>query len=413
MKRLRITAYARSRRERRWVLANIFRLGALVAGLGATLSAPACGGGPNSSRQTASPGVSLGTASDALASQLKSSYRGHASQEPPLVVVDFVDPSGEACPAGGAIANEISAALFRTGGFRVMERAELPRILEEQALSMSDLMVAETASRVGRGIGASLFVTGSISLVGEGYELSARIVDVESFEVVAVGRATVGGMEVTSRGGCGLPRVVATGGPGMQVAGGPASTPPPAASEGPPNALYYEDFSEIADGQAPLGWRGVENYAVTRDGRGRASFGPFQSGQARFSIPHGLTAFPERFRIGVVVSQHWQRTCSDVVIQLGSVSLRVIVVFSQGRLNGGEFRIDSSTTPEVGDMDISVIRDGNVLEVMFDGRRATIARDSSMELGGALVLDVTGGSGCSHRSSGAIIRSVGIFTLDR
>jgi TolB-like protein len=84
---------------------------------------------------------------------------------------------------GKTIAEMLVTSLLETQQFKIFERNQLDKILEEQALGMSGALDSETAVDVGQIIGVDAILTGSCSLIGEQIELDARIIHATSAEV--------------------------------------------------------------------------------------------------------------------------------------------------------------------------------------------------------------------------------------
>ena len=87
------------------------------------------------------------------------------------------------------IAAILIADLALNPGIRLVDRAETQRILDEQALGSAGRVDAGTAARVGRLVGARYMITGTfIDLYGD-FRLDARIIDVETGEILKVVRS--------------------------------------------------------------------------------------------------------------------------------------------------------------------------------------------------------------------------------
>ncbi|HEX9165711.1 MAG TPA: CsgG/HfaB family protein [Gemmatimonadales bacterium] len=87
------------------------------------------------------------------------------------------------------IAAILIADLALNPAIRLVDRAETQRILDEQALGSAGRVDAGTAARVGRLVGARYMVTGTfIDLYGD-FRLDARIIDVETGEILKVVRS--------------------------------------------------------------------------------------------------------------------------------------------------------------------------------------------------------------------------------
>jgi TolB-like protein len=75
--------------------------------------------------------------------------------------------------------------------FKVIERAKLEEVLQEQRLQVSGVVDDRTAVDVGRVAGADAIVVGSVSIVGRTTTVGARVIDTQTSEVL-VARSTRG-----------------------------------------------------------------------------------------------------------------------------------------------------------------------------------------------------------------------------
>jgi curli biogenesis system outer membrane secretion channel CsgG len=79
----------------------------------------------------------------------------------------FQDRSGSGYNhLGSGVADMLSTALVKSGKFIVVERQDLDRVLSEQKLGESGLVTEQTAPKLGKLLGAELFVIGSITECG-------------------------------------------------------------------------------------------------------------------------------------------------------------------------------------------------------------------------------------------------------
>jgi len=85
-----------------------------------------------------------------------------------------------------AVSELLSQKLIRKSKFRLLERASLDDVLKEQKLGLSGAIESETAAKVGRLAGVKLIVLGSVVQMGKSYQVSAKMVDSDSSEVVSV-----------------------------------------------------------------------------------------------------------------------------------------------------------------------------------------------------------------------------------
>ncbi|MBD3226405.1 MAG: hypothetical protein GF313_16875 [Caldithrix sp.] len=86
---------------------------------------------------------------------------------------------------GEVILDKLITALLNIERFRVIERSQLERILEEQKLSMSGIIDASTAVELGKGIGVDVILLGSVSPGTRGsVSLDARAIDTETATII-------------------------------------------------------------------------------------------------------------------------------------------------------------------------------------------------------------------------------------
>lgn len=81
--------------------------------------------------------------------------------------------------------DKLVAAFVNTRRFKVFERAELQKILEEQQLGASGVIDISTAARFGRGIGVDAVVVGSFTEAGNSASIDARLIDTETTAIIS------------------------------------------------------------------------------------------------------------------------------------------------------------------------------------------------------------------------------------
>ncbi len=69
--------------------------------------------------------------------------------------------------------------------FKVIERAQLEKILEEQKLGLTGIIDPTTAAEIGKGIGVDAVVLGSITLAGGSLSIDARLIDTENATIIS------------------------------------------------------------------------------------------------------------------------------------------------------------------------------------------------------------------------------------
>ncbi len=80
--------------------------------------------------------------------------------------------------------------LFNTGLFRIIERKEMKRILEEKEFQSSYCAETECAVRAGRLLNANKILVGNVKRSGNGYILDTRIINVEKSKIEFGGKTS-------------------------------------------------------------------------------------------------------------------------------------------------------------------------------------------------------------------------------
>jgi len=111
-----------------------------------------------------------------------------------IAIADF-KLNGVDSSQGAALIDALAAELKSTGRFRVMERSQMDKILQEQGFQESCVCDnSNCAIQVGQLLSIDEMVIGSLSQVGSTVAINARVVDVGSGEVsVALNRSSSAG----------------------------------------------------------------------------------------------------------------------------------------------------------------------------------------------------------------------------
>jgi len=106
--------------------------------------------------------------------------------KPYIAIFPFEDTGtkSEETKLGESVVEMLITALINTGQFRVMERTQLSKIMEEQALGLTGVVDQETAVDVGKIVGVDAVVVGSVSYLGSMIELDARLVNATNGEAI-------------------------------------------------------------------------------------------------------------------------------------------------------------------------------------------------------------------------------------
>jgi TolB-like protein len=100
-----------------------------------------------------------------------------------LAVYSF-EQKGAVSEASTVFMDLLTLALQNQHRFQLVERVSLDRALEEQKLSLSQVIDRNAALNIGKLMSAQAIVTGSIMESGEGIEVVARLIDTETSEIL-------------------------------------------------------------------------------------------------------------------------------------------------------------------------------------------------------------------------------------
>ncbi len=89
------------------------------------------------------------------------------------------------------ITDALSEAMFNTGKIKIIERSNLEALLTEQKFQASGLVNETTAKSIGMIVGANFVCYGTLKDLGNSFSVTARVVDVETGEIVAMSRIDV------------------------------------------------------------------------------------------------------------------------------------------------------------------------------------------------------------------------------
>ncbi len=126
-----------------------------------------------------------------LSSQLSDIVLSDNNKPMKIAVIDFVNLDGNVSELGIIIPEELTIKLFNLKKFKVVERRLLKIVLDEQSLMVSDLVSQENIKKVGNLLGVDAIVTGTIADTGDDLKVNARVISVESGEMLASGSATI------------------------------------------------------------------------------------------------------------------------------------------------------------------------------------------------------------------------------
>ncbi len=108
-----------------------------------------------------------------------------------VAVMDFNTLDGSVTVLGRFIGEELITRLFETERLKVIERSLLEKAIEELKFNTSDLVDPTIAKQVGKVVGADAIVTGTLSDLGDSVKINARVIMVESGEVIGAAGAQI------------------------------------------------------------------------------------------------------------------------------------------------------------------------------------------------------------------------------
>jgi hypothetical protein len=334
--------------------------------------------------------------SDALAAltdELTQSFRFDGEGRLRVAVLGLTAHDGTPCGLGEAIAEELTTRLFQSGRFDVIERRQLARLLEEHEMSSSDLLDPETVARLGRLVGAGGILTGTLAHKGQSYLTNARIILVESAQVVAAAKVPLArSAEVDQLGRC--------------VSGAPLPHPRPAppahsdptstarAAQPPPTAAlaksFVTDFSDVAEGRSPEGWRGLQHMMVkTRDRR--RCLEPFEDSPTPYQIVIPVDDLSDAWTLELDLfmgSNSYQRlsiSTGGLAANFGPSGGMGAHWRERGHLLDTPFNLPMRRGAH--EVLVSISREQDLFRMSIDGVEVALARRSGVRTGPNLVLE--------------------------
>lgn len=115
-----------------------------------------------------------------------------------VAVMPF-ENKGASRDLGEIVLDKMITAFFNTNRFKVVERAQLESILNEQQLGMTGVIDASTAAEIGKGIGVDAIILGSVAAAPSGaISLDARAIDTETATIIVAHDAYSGSSDAQS-----------------------------------------------------------------------------------------------------------------------------------------------------------------------------------------------------------------------
>jgi uncharacterized protein (TIGR02145 family) len=109
----------------------------------------------------------------------------NSQAQPTIAIIDFAF-NGITESEARALTDRLRTELVQTQRYRVVEREMMNVLLAEQGFNMTGCTDQQCIVAAGQILGAALMVAGSISKVSQVYSVSARVVDVETGEIIKI-----------------------------------------------------------------------------------------------------------------------------------------------------------------------------------------------------------------------------------
>ncbi|MFQ6616214.1 MAG: CsgG/HfaB family protein [Fidelibacterota bacterium] len=119
----------------------------------------------------------VGTFPVSLSGQITQTVRGEG---PVTVAVLDMEGRGISALEAQTLTDRMRSELVNTGAVTVVERGQMQEVLEEQGFQQTGCTSAECAVEVGKLLGVSEMVTGSIGKIGQSYTIDVRMFSVET-----------------------------------------------------------------------------------------------------------------------------------------------------------------------------------------------------------------------------------------
>lgn len=108
-----------------------------------------------------------------------------------LAVIEFSNLNGTVSGFGRFLAEKLISQLFETRRFKIIERNLLNRVIDEYKLSQSGVTSPEMAEKLGQLLGVEAIITGTVTDMGGGFDVNARIIDTSTGGLMAASSVIV------------------------------------------------------------------------------------------------------------------------------------------------------------------------------------------------------------------------------
>ena len=281
-----------------------------------------------------------------------------------VAVIEFSDLEGNILKFGKYLSEELITGLFRTQRFDVIERRLLNKVLDEQKLSLSDLIDPNSIRELGKILGVDAIVTGTITDLGTSLKVNARIISTETGLVFAVAASDI----IKNKTVRNLLISQMAEQEDNKIKIEKKEDKPVIKKRDKSGFIFFkEDFSDISEGNIPDKWIGGESLIVSSDGR-QKYITPFESRNHKFSVVD--IDFPKNFKFEWILKTPppgwWEHTAI-----IGNVKIKIY--------NNGRSLLMNNTVKDIDNIagktiKISLEKYGDVFKLFIDGRQIMITR---------------------------------------
>ena len=104
-----------------------------------------------------------------------------------IAVLDLEVREGVSKQIMGPVTDRLREELFNLGKYRILDRKNMEKILQQQGINLSDCTSSECAVNVGQMLSVDKIVTGSVNKIGEVYFINASMINVGTGEIEGIG----------------------------------------------------------------------------------------------------------------------------------------------------------------------------------------------------------------------------------
>jgi TolB-like protein len=105
-------------------------------------------------------------------------------QEERTMAVSTFDPQGVSATDAAVVSDMLRNQLIKEGAFNLVEKANMDKILGEQAFQQTGCTTSECAVKLGKVLNVKFLVVGSMGKLGDSFVISMRVIDVETAKAV-------------------------------------------------------------------------------------------------------------------------------------------------------------------------------------------------------------------------------------